>query len=706
MSDTCKARVIRTICSYCSVGCAIDVRIEPGKPVQVLPATDYPVNLGRTCSKGYHLLKPMSANDRAMYPMLRGTRGELARISWDDAARIFVERMQTIQARFGNESIAVISTGQLPLEEMAFLGCFARFGMRVRHIDGNTRQCMATSVVAYKQAFGFDAPPYTYRDAEESDCLIFFGANPVIAHPIFWDRVKCNRRRPDIVALDPRQTETTRAATLHLALQPKSDLIVLYGLAKWLIDHGHVKQDWVAAHTQGFEEFAEHVRDYTLDYCAVASGLAASQIEQLAQLIASKERVSFWWTMGINQSHQGVRTAQAIINLCLMTGQIGRVGTGPNSLTGQANAMGSRIFSNSTSLLGGHDFANPQHRAKIAGILGIPDELIPTDAGQPYDQFLEAIDQGEIKALWIVCTNPAHSWIAKPQFLDRCAKLNFVAVQDIYTTTLSAGVADLVLPAAGSPEKEGTFINSERRLGIVQKVMDPPGEALSDFDIIKKLCDAWGLSERFKAWTDVDAAFEIVRRVSENQPCDITGIKNRQELLDHGGVQWPLPASSKVIGDNDERRLFEDGRFFHPDGKARFHVALPESPPELPSREWPLWLITGRGTSHQWHTQTRTGKVEILRRLYPERAYAQINPADAALRGIQQGDRVRIDSPRGHVVVDAKIDTGIPPGQVFLPMHYEEVNVLTYPAFDPFSRQPAYKMGAVNLQKADPETWN
>ena len=665
---------------------------------------DYPVNLGRTCSKGFNFLKPMMATDRALYPLLRGAGGELEQISWDEATNVFVQRMQAVQARYGKESIAVISTGQLPMEEMAFLGCFARFGMGARHVDGNTRQCMATSVVAYKQAFGFDAPPYSYRDAEESDCLIFIGANPVIAHPIFWDRVKRNRRQPDIVVLDPRHTETARQATLHLALQPKSDLVLLYGLANWLISHGHVQQDWVDQHTAGFEQFAQHVSAFSLEDCATASGLTVSEIEHLAQLIATRERVSFWWTMGVNQSHQGVRTAQAIINLCLMTGQIGRVGTGPNSLTGQANAMGSRIFSNSTSLLGGHDFANPQHRAKIAGILGIPDELIPDEAGQPYDQFLESIDKGTIKALWIICTNPAHSWIHKSQFLERCAKLDFLVVQDLYANTLTAELADLLLPAAGSPEKEGTFINSERRLGIVQKVMNPPGEALSDFDIIKKLSEAWGLGERFAAWTDVDAAFEIIRRASEGQPCDITGIRNRQQLLEQGGIQWPFTVGDAEKASEKERRLFENGQFFHSDGKAQFLLATPEPLPELPDSEWPFWLITGRGTTHQWHTQTRTGKVEVTRGLYPQRAYAQIHPADAAQRGIQPGDRIRINSRRGYVIVDVKIDTGLQPGHVFIPMHYEEVNQLTCPLVDPFSHQPAYKMGAVNLLRAEHES--
>ena len=233
--------------------------------------------------------------------------------------------------------------------------------------------------------------------------------------------------------------------------------------------------------------------------------------------------------------------------------------------------------------------------------------------------------------------------------------------------------------------------------------MNPPGEALSDFDIIKKLSEAWGLGERFAAWTDVDAAFEIIRRASVGQPCDITGIRNRQQLLEHGGIQWPFAIADTAISNEKERRLFEDGHFFHSDGKAQFHVASPEPAPESPDCEWPFWLLTGRGSTHQWHTQTRTGKVEITRELYPERAYAQIHPDDAARKGIQQGDRIRINSRRGQVTVDAQVDSGIQPGHVFLPMHYEEVNLLTCPVFDTLSHQPAYKMGAVNLRKVDSE---
>ncbi|MFH0344137.1 MAG: molybdopterin oxidoreductase family protein [Chromatiales bacterium] len=693
--------VVRTTCSYCSVGCAIDVQVETGKAAKMLPAADYPVNLGHTCSKGFNLLAPMRTQDRALYPMSRKPDGRWMRITWDEAARVFAERMRAVQDRHGMDAVAVLSTGQIPCEEMAFIGCFARFGMGVRHIDGNTRQCMATSVVAYQQAFGFDAPPYCYEDAEESDCLIFVGANPVIAHPIFWNRVKMNRHRPAIVVLDPRRTETAAEATHHLALKPKSDLTVLYAVAHWLIRSGCVKNDWVDAHTSGFEGFARHVAAFPLERAAAQSGLPIDQIEELARLITTRERVSFWWTMGVNQSHQGVRTAQAIINLCLITGHIGRPGTGPKSLTGQANAMGSRLFSNSTTLLGGRDFAQPEHRARIAEILALPEEGIPTDPGKTYTQIIKGIGKGEIKALWVICTNPAHSWIAKGHLLKHRGKLEFLVVQDLYTTTQTAKLADLVLPAAGSPEKEGTFINSERRLGIVQKVMDPPGEALSDFEIVKKLVQAWGCAERFSAWKDVDAAFEIIREATKGQPCDIGGIKSRRQLLESGGIQWPFLSSPEVGTASDRsRRLFADGRFFHPDGRAKFLTGRVERVPEIPDGEWPFWLLTGRGTVHQWHTGTRTDKVELLTGRYPMEAYAELNSEDALQLGVTPGNRVRISNRRGSVEVDVRIAESTPAGAIFLPMHYEETNFLTYPAFDSFSDQPAYKMGAVKVEKS------
>lgn len=705
-----ESRIVRTTCSYCSVGCAIDIQIEDGKAVKVLPAKDYPVNKGRTCTKGFNLLKAYESPDRGLHPMLRDSQGIMQPVSWDQAANEFANRFKDVQRRHGTESVAFLGTGQLPFEESAFLGVFAKFGMGLRHGDGNTRQCMASAAVAYKQSFGFDAPPFTYQDAEESDLLVFIGANPVIAHPIFWQRIKNNTRGPTVVCIDPRRTETAREATLHLAIQPKSDLVLLYAIANRLIERGAVKQEFVEAHTSGFAGFAAHVREFTLETAAAASGIPVSRIEELVTLIIEKERVSFWWTMGVNQSQQGVRTAQAIINICLMTGNIGRPGTGPNSITGQTNAMGSRLFSNTTSLLGGHDYAKPEHRSKVSQITGFPENSIPTDAGMAYDQILDGIDTGTIKGLWIVCTNPAHSWIDKHTFFDRMKKLEFLVVQDIYGNTETAQIADLYLPAAGSTEKDGTMINSERRMGVVQKVMEPPGEALSDFAIIKRLATAWGCAELFRGWTDPQVVFGILRELSRGMPHDFTGIQSRNQLLAAGGIQWPFPETAtatnagefnntEATNEPGQRRLFADGRFFHADGKAKFLYAALEKVPEIPDESFPFWLLTGRGSMHQWHTQTRTGKITSLKSMYPAECYVEINPDDAMVYGISDKDMVRVTSRRSCVQVRAAIKDSVAPGNIFMAMHYVEVNFLTYPSFDSLSRQPSYKIGGARIQK-------
>ena len=473
------------VCGYCSTGCSLTVHLRDGEAVSLTPAVDYPVNRGVACPKGWEALAVLGAADRATTPLRRDAAGVQRPVEWDTALRTMVERFKAIQAQHGPESVAFLSTGQMPTEEMALLGALAKFGMGMAHGDGNTRQCMATSVVAYKQAFGFDAPPYSYRDFEESDVIVFVGANPCLAHPILWERVLRNPHDPAIVVIDPRVTETAMQATEHLALRPKSDQALFYGLARILIERGWIDQAYIDAHTRDFGEYAAAVEPYTLDRVSEATGLGAAVIERLAETIHGGARVSFWWTMGVNQSYQGVRTAQSIINLALMTGNMGRPGTGANSITGQCNAMGSRLFSNTTNLLGGHDFANPDHREKVARVLDIDPDVIPTQASWAYNEIIEGILRERIKGLWVVCTNTAHSWINQDQARDVLGRLDCLVVQDMYATTETARMADLVLPAAGWGEKDGTFINSERRIGTVKKVARASGQALADFSIIQ-----------------------------------------------------------------------------------------------------------------------------------------------------------------------------------------------------------------------------
>ncbi|MBU6402937.1 MAG: molybdopterin-dependent oxidoreductase, partial [Verrucomicrobia bacterium] len=498
-------------------------------------------------------------------------------------------------------------------------------------------------------------------------------------------------------------------------------------------------------------EFAAFVREFTPDKAAAETGLTVGEIVRFAETIQRGAAVSFWWTMGVNQSHQSTRTAQAIINLALMTGNIGRPGTGANSLTGQCNAMGSRLFSNITSLIGGRDFLNPAHRQQVARELDIPAERIPAQNSWAYDQILEGIRAGRIRALWVIATNPAHSWIgrgpggggtsqaqdrpdepAPPGFDEMLDQLDFLVVQDMFPTTDTARRADLYLPAAGWGEKEGTFINSERRIGLTRKVARAPGLALSDFNIFRLVAQYWGCGELFTRWNSPAAAFQILKRLSAGQPCDITGIRDYDHLEAEGGIQWPRPQMRNpergvrkdgtapdggsecrrprgAAGDLNsafrvppsafkEFRLFTDGRFFTADGKARFVFDRPRPVPEPTDDEFPLVLLTGRGTSAQWHTNTRTEKSAVLRSLYPANPYVEVHPSDAARLRVAMNSRVAVVSRRGRVECAAFVTPTVPPGQVFLPMHYAVTNQLTRADFDPHSRQPSYKHCAVRLE--------
>lgn len=685
------------ICGFCSTGCGLNIHLREGQAINLTPSTDYPVNTGMACPKGWEALTPLQAKDRATQPLVRKSRESgLSACSWETAMQTFCERIKRVQKQHGEDSVAFISTGQICTEEMAFLGSLAKFGMGIKHGDGNTRQCMATAVVAYKQSFGFDAPPYTYQDFEESDTIILIGSNLCIAHPIMWQRVQQNPNSPKIIVIDPRKTETAVAATHHYPILPKSDLAFFYGIAHILLVNNWIDASFIEQHTNRYEEWAEHLAGYTPEKVAKLSNITESQLYELAELIHQGKRVSFWWTMGVNQGHEATRTAQAIINLALMTGNLGRPGTGANSITGQCNAMGSRLFSNTTSLLGGHDFTNPEHRKKIARLLEIDETRIPNENSLPYHKIIEGIETGKIKALWILATNTAHSWVHQSKLSSLLEQLDFLVVQDMYNSTETARMADLVLPAACWGEKEGSFINSERRIGLVKQVSKAPGAALSDFKIFRLIAEYWGCGDMFRKWTDPESVFQILKNVTRKQPCDITGIENYLKIDQEGGIQWPLPEGTALT--SNQRRLFEDSRFYHPDQRAIFHFDKPTPVPEPTNEEYPYILLTGRGSSSQWHTQTRTAKSEILQKLAPSECYIEINTEDAEKLKIKSNDKVTIESRRGSVTVIAFVTNTVCSGQVFMPMHYTETNQLTKASFDPHSHQPNYKHCAVNFR--------
>ena len=689
--------VVRSVCGFCSTGCALDAHIKGGEAVNLSPDRAYPVNLGMACPKGWEALTPLAADDRATRPLLRGTDGRLRGVGWDVAIREFVRRFRAVADRYGPEAIAFLSTGQIPTEEMFLLGTLAKFGMGVIHGDGNTRQCMATAVVAYKEAFGFDAPPYTYADFEASDVIVLVGSNLCIAHPIMWERVCRNRHAPEIIVVDPRRTETAMAATQHYAIRPKTDLRLFYAVAHELIRCGGIDEAFIDKHTEGFEGYRKFVASYTPESVAADTGIGADMIRALARTIHEGRRVSFWWTMGVNQGHEAVRTAQSLINLALMTGNIGRPGTGANSITGQCNAMGSRLFSNTTCLPGGGDFGDPADRAKVAQELGIDEACIPRRASLAYDQILEKIRRRDIRALWVVGTNPGHSWIDQNEARRTLGKLDVLVVQDLYANTETAELADLVLPAAGWGEKEGTFINSERRIGRIRKVRRAPGEALADFHIFRLVAEAWGCGSLLARWQEPEDVFSTLQALSRGRPCDMSGIRGYRQLDEDGGVQWPFPEGTKTCG--RERRLFEDGRFFRGSGKARFCYEAPRPTPETPDDRYPFVLLTGRGSSSQWHTETRTRKSAVLRKLYRAGCFVDIHPRDAARLGISAEAEVTVSSRRGSVRAVARVSETVQEGEVFISMHDAATNKLTAPSYDPYSRQPSYKHCAVSISR-------
>ena len=686
-----------SVCGFCSTGCGLRVHLKDGAATNLSPDSEYPVNLGMACPKGWEALAPSVAEDRATEPLLRNSDGAFEAVSWDRAMHEMVARIRAVQQEHGDESTAFLSTGQIPTEEMLFLGALARFGMGIRHGDGNTRQCITTAIVAYKECFGFDAPPFTYADLEESDVIVLVGSNLCIAHPILWQRVTRNSHDPEIIVVDPRRTETAMASTLHLPLSPKSDLPLFYAVAQVLIERGWIDRDYVASNTEGFAEFADHVAQFTPEAVAEAVGLPASAIVDLTERIHRGKRVSFWWTMGVNQGHEAVRTAQALIALALITGNMGRPGTGANSITGQNNAMGSRLFSNTTGLFAGRAFDDSEDRREVAKILGIDETKIPETESLAYDQIIDEIEAGRIKALWVIATNGSHSWTNQSAFRTTLEKLDFLVVQDLFADTETALQADLVLPAAGWGEKDGTFINSERRIGLTKKVSRAPGQALSDFNIFRLVAHYWGCGEVFERWKTPEDVFDVMKRLSEGRPCDISGIGGYQQLERDGGIQWPWPSAGAAVPPATERRLFEDGRYFTASGRARFRFEAPRPVVEPTNDAYPLVLLTGRGSSSEWHTQTRTKRSAVLRKLARREPWVEIHPTDARHARVEPGELVRVSSRRGAIEVRAVVTSTVGQGRVFVPMHFATTNQLTRQVVDPYSRQPSYKHCAVAI---------
>ena len=691
---------IQSTCNLCALACNIDFHVEGGKIQKVSPTVDYPVNQGFCCIKGLNLDKQQTKIKARKTPLLRDENGEMKEVSWEEGIKTFTKKMTEIQEKYGKESVAFISTGQMTTEDMALLGHVARNYMGMPG-DGNTRLCMATSVVAHKQSFGFDAPPYTLHDAEISDTIFFIGANPVIAHPVFWGRVKENKDAK-IIVIDPRKSETAMNADIWVDIKPKADLVLMYTLANLLIEKGWVDKDYIEKHTEGYEDFKNHVAKFTLDNVESETGISAERVLELVEIIHNGKRVSFWWTMGVNQGYQAVRTAQAIINLALMTGNIGRPGTGANSLTGQCNAMGSRAFSNTAGLHGGGDFDNPARRKAVSEALGVDESVLATKPTIPYNVIIEKVISGEIKGLWVLCTNPRHSWANNQEFEKAVNNLDFFVVQDIYEDTDSAKLCDLFLPSTPALKKEGVIINTERRLSKVNPVLPKEEGELTDYEILYKIGETLGMGDLLKGWETPRQAFELLKKCSKGMPCDITGVT--YEMLEgpnmegSRGVQWPFRAGEVL--EADERRLFEDGNYYTPSKKAKFHFEDIAENPTKTSEEFPYIFNSGRGTVGQWHTGVRSREIMESERIYSKESYVFMHPELAKELNIEENERVKIASQNGITSeFNVKISDNVKKEHLYAPIHYIETNSLTPSVYDPYSKEPSFKTVAVNIIK-------
>ncbi|WP_326541038.1 nitrate reductase [Pseudorhodoferax sp.] len=712
-------RETRSTCPYCGVGCGVLIEAEGGQITGVRGDPAHPANFGRLCSKGSTLHLTAAADItrqvRLLQPLQRTVRGGTAvPIAWDAALDLAADRFAQVIDTHGPDAVGFYLSGQLLTEDYYVFNKLAKGLIGTHNLDTNSRLCMSSAVAGYKQTLGADAPPTCYDDIGHADCLFIAGSNTAWAHPILFRRIEdAKRARPalKIVVVDPRRTETCEIADLHLAIRPGSDVMLFHGLLHLMLHEGWTTPDFIAAHTRGFEAVQALVRDCTPGRVAQVCGITPAELAQAARLFATSRATLSLYCMGLNQSSQGTAKNTALINLHLATAQIGRPGAGPFSLTGQPNAMGGREVGGLANLLPAHrELANPAHRAEVAAFWGLP--AIRATPGRPAVELFQAAADGEVKALWMACTNPAQSMPDQATVRRALQRAEFVVLQEAFAGTATAAFADLLLPATSWGEKEGTVTNSERRISRVRAAVPAPGQARPDWAIAvalaRRLATRLGRGAGLFPYETPEAVWNEHRDSTRGRDLDITGLS--YALLEAAPRQWPLRA-----GETEGRaRLYEDKHFATADGRAYF-VAQPwQAPAEVPDAGFAFSLNTGR-LRDQWHGMSRTG---TLGRLFGHAGepVVQMHPQDMADGRLTDGELVRVRSRRGSLVLPAAASADLGRGQAFIAMHWGAemlggsgpdgeapagVNTLTTAARCPVSRQPELKHAAVHIMKAD-----
>ncbi len=705
----------KTVCPYCGVGCGLEVSppAQPGKatnrdsqgtPIwKVRGDKAHPSSQGMVCVKGATVAESLGKN-RLLYPMVRDSLDqEFRRVSWDEALERVVNRIQTVRFTQGPEALCMYGSGQFQTEDYYVAQKLMKGCLGTNNFDANSRLCMSSAVAGYIQSFGADGPPCCYEDLEQTDCAFLIGTNTAECHPIIFNRLqKHHKKNRDVkmIVVDPRRTGTAEGADLHLAIRPGTDIDLLNGIAYLLMRWGYVDTAFIDECTANFPDFAKVIGHYPPELVARQCGIRIDELETAARYWGQSNRVLSLWSMGVNQSSEGTAKVRTLINLHLMTGQIGKPGAGPFSLTGQPNAMGGREAGGLAHLLPGYrSVKNPQHRAEVEQVWGLkPGQISPYPGRSAWD-IITGLETGEVGFLWIAATNPAVSMPDLERTKAALRQSPFTVYQDAYYPTETAAYAHVLLPAAQWSEKTGVMTNSERRVTLGPAFRDAPGEARADWQIFAEVGRRLGEVEQFQFSSAADVYAEFVQ-LTRDRPCEMTGISH-EKLRAEGPIQWPCRDSGR-LEPGEPARLYTERRFHTPDGRARFAACHSRGLAEPPDPEYPFVLTTGRLYGH-WHTQTRTGRIEKIRQMHPQ-PLIEIHPRDAQKLGIQDQEWVEVRSRRGLARFPAKVTRAIAPGTVFVPMHWgalwadqAEANALTHPEACPDSLQPELKACAVQL---------
>ena len=745
-----------SVCNYCSTGCSIELGLnDEGKVVTSRGVADADVNRGKLCIKGILEQELFESPGRGTVPLLREKpQNAFSPVSWDQVLDKSAEKIKEIQERYGRDSFAVVSTGQLLTEEFYTLGKLVRGCIGTNNYDGNTTLCMASAVSGYKRSFGSDGPPGCYEDFEHTECLMAFGSNLPEQHPVLYWRLKEARekRHFPMIVIDPRVTMLAQWADIHLPITPGTDCVLINAMLYVIFDEGLADEAYIDAHTNGIEELREVVKGYDPKVAQKICGIDEDTIRNVARIYAKSKASMSIWTMGINQSTHGSDGVCNINNLNLVTGNIGIPGGTSLSITGQCNAMGTREWSSCSGLPGYRQLEKPEHREEIGDFWNVDPEFFPKKIGLKQTDIFPAIETGEIKGMWLIATNPLTSMANQPRIRKMMEKLEWLIVQDVYQDVETVEYANAYFPAAVWAEKQGCHTNTERRVNLTRNALEPFADSKSDFWIFNQMSKRFANAEKMEFPDDTEQAFEEMKTLSvpkegERRTLDISGM-TYEKIESERGLQWPYRlrdaevyrlrdaegsrlkdaegsslkhaegsrlkdaegsslkhAEDSNIGSDSksykgEPRLYTDGVFQTPNGKANLIAVNFVNNNECPDDEYPFWMNSGRIVEH-FHTRTRTGKIGNINKFNPT-PYMEINPDAAKEMGLNAGDYVRAVSRRGDAVVMVQLTQRVPPNMVFIPFHYHDcVNRLTLGLLDPYSRQPAFKQCAVKLEHVD-----